>query len=1376
VGSLEGLAGRVSFAAVNGPSSTVVSGDEGAVLELAGAWEGRGVRVRRLRVSHAFHSPLMDGMLEEFAEVAGGVSFAEPGIPVVSNVTGGVAGGELCEPRYWVRHVREPVRFSAGVRCLYERGARRFLELGPDGVLSGMVEECVEGLLAEGRDGGGVAGEGSGTGGSSEGPVLAVSVLRKRRPEVGAFLGALAELWVRGTDVDWGRAFAGGGAARVALPTYAFQRERYWLARGANGGDPASIGQSSAGHPLLGAAVAMADDRGLIFTGRLSLESHLWLEDHAVLGTVLLAGTAFVELALHAGAQIGCPAVRELTLEAPLVLGKGDAVQLQVAVGEPDESGGRPVGIYSRLADTEDTLYDAEWTRHAGGTLTPADTGEAVASERAALLRGEPWPPAGAEAVAVDDLYDRLLERGLEYGPVFQGLHAAWRRGSEVFAEVSLDEQESERAGSFGVHPALLDGALHTMGVVLLEGDDGEGGERRNGDSANSGGQGAGGVRLPFAFGEVELYAAGASSLRVCLFAAGDDAVGLIVADEAGRLVASIGSLVARELPAAQLGAAARGQADDALLTLEWGPVAGSSSVLSVGECVVLEVEDGLAGVLGLVQGWLGDERSAGSRLVLVTRGAVAVKVGEGVEGLAQSPVWGLVRSAESENPGRFVLVDVDGSESPGVLDAALACGESQLAVRDGVVLAARLVGAGGGLLVPDGGGWRLAAGGERFEDLALVDDAGMAGELGVGEVRVGVRVGGLNFRDVLIALGVYPGGGSVGGEGAGVVLEVGPDVEGLRVGDRVMGLLGCLGPVSVGDHRLLAKVPEGWSFAQAASVPVAFLTAYYGLVELGCLRRGERVLVHAGTGGVGMAAVQLAKWLGAEVFATASPGKWGVLRSLGLDDAQIASSRSLEFGQRFRDVTGGQGVDVVLDSLAGEFVDVSLGLLGEGGRFVEMGKSDVRDPVEVAGDHPGVSYRAFDLMEAGPERIQEMFGVLLGLFEDETLQALPVGVCDVRRAPEVFRFMSQARHTGKLALSVPRGIDPGGTVLITGGTGTLGGVVARHLVTEHGVRRLLLVSRSGEDAEGAGVLRAELEGLGASVTFTACDVSDHDALKALLDSIPGEFPLCGVVHAAGTVDDGLVGSLTPERLDGVFGAKADAAWYLHELTEDLDLGLFVLFSSAAGTLGSPGQAGYAAANAFLDALAGYRRARGLVGVSIAWGLWEQASGITGALSAADRARLGRSGLGALSSERALGLLDAAIAGSDPFVFAAPLDRGVLRAHARQGTLPGLLAGLVRVPARRVGEQAGSLARRLAAAPVDEREGIVLGLVLAQAAAVLGHASPDALDAQRSFKDTGFDSLSAVELRNRLNTITGLRLPATLVFDYPTPAATAQYL
>jgi polyketide synthase 12 len=456
--------------------------------------------------------------------------------------------------------------------------------------------------------------------------------------------------------------------------------------------------------------------------------------------------------------------------------------------------------------------------------------------------------------------------------------------------------------------------------------------------------------------------------------------------------------------------------------------------------------------------------------------------------------------------------------------------------------------------------------------------------------------------------------------------------------------------------------------------------------------------------------------------------------------------------------------------------VDASLELLPNGGRFIEMGKTDIRDPGEVSEAHMGVSYRAFDLMEADPERIEEMLGELLELFESDVLEPLPVRAWDVRRAAQAFRFMSQARHIGKNVLTMPAPIDTQGTVLVTGGTGTLGALLARHLVTRHGVGHLLLASRRGPDAEGAGELQAELESLGARVRIAACDLSQREALEALLDSIPEEHPLSGVVHTAGVLDDGVIGSLTAQRIGEVLGPKADAAWHLHELTKHMDLPMFVLFSSAAGVFGSPGQGNYAAANAFLDALAAYRRARGLTGSSLAWGLWEQASGMTGGLSEGDRSRMARSGLRVLSSEEGLELFDGALDAGEALMLPIHLDLKALRAQARMGVPPALFGDLVRVPTRRSSEQGASLARRLATVPETEHEGMVFDLVRAQVATVLGHVSPETIDTQRSFKELGFDSLTAVELRNRLGAVTGLRLPATLVFDHPTTSAVASYL
>ncbi|WP_282615678.1 type I polyketide synthase [Streptomyces sp. AgN23] len=1379
---------RLSVAAVNGPSAVVVSGDTDALEELLVRCERDGVRARRVPVDYASHCAHVEAIEDELLGDLAGIAPRSSAVPFYSTVTGGVLDTAELDAAYWYRNLRQTVRFDETVRVVLGEGIQVFVEASAHPVLTMGIEQTADDHGTQ---------------------ATVVGSLRRDEGGPARFLKSAAEAFVGGADVDWREVFAGTGARRVDLPTYAFQRRRYWLeSEAAEAGDVSSAGLASAEHPLLGAVVPLPDSEGLLLTGRLSLRTHAWLADHAVLGRVVLPGTAFVELALRAGDAAGCDRLEELTLETPLVLPEDAAVQVQLAVSGPRETGHRTFSVYARRDDAP----SESWTRYARGTLTAA--GPTAASADLSV-----WPPTGAQAVETAGLYERLAATGLAYGPAFRGLRAAWRRGDELFAEVALPEDMRTEASRFGVHPALLDAALHVWSA--------------HHDTATD--MKAAGIRLPFAWNGVSLYAVGASVVRVRVVPAGDGGVSVAVADGAGVPVASADALVTRPVGEGEFAAAAA--VGESLYRVEWVPASpaagpevgvrgcavvggdhfgvievlgaeGFAAFDEMGECapeivvvcvgcvgdrgVVSEVSAAVDRVLCWVQGWLAEERFAGSRLVVVTRGAVAVEAGEDVRDLAAAPVWGLVRSAQSEHPERLVLVDVDDAgASLDALREAVLTGEPQVAVRRGEVLVPRLTqGPASGVLVPvdEGRPWRLEPSRERtLEGLTLATAQDAAGELGEFEVRVAVRAAGLNFRDVLISLGMYPDHQALmGSEGAGVVVATGPGVESCAVGDRVMGLwTGGFGPLAVADHRTLTRIPDGWSFTEAASVPVVFVTALYALRELAGVRPGESLLVHSAAGGVGMAAVQLARVFGLRVFATASPGKWDVLRGLGVDDAHLASSRSLEFEQRIRSVSGERGVDVVLDSLAGEYVDASLRLLGESGRFIEMGKADVRSADEVAAAHPGVAYRAFDLVEAGPERIGEMLTEIVGLFEQGALKRLPTRVWDVRRASEAFRFMREARHVGKLVLSVPATLDPEGVVLVTGAGGVLGGVVARHLVAEHGVRHLLLVTRRGSAAEGMPELEAELTGMGASVTVAACDVADRDALAETVERLPAGRGVTGVVHAAGVLDDGTVASLTPERVDAVLRAKVAGAWNLHELTRRHDVALFALFSSAAGVLGSAGQANYAAANTFLDGLAAHRRALGLTGVSLAWGMWAERSGMTEHLGEADLSRMARVGVVPFSSDEGLRLFDSAHALAESLVVPARLDTG---APAVSGTaVPAMLKGLLRrpIPARRAAvhadalrtvDQATELRQRLLGMSLADRGHTVLELIHAQVVAVLGHATPDAVESDRAFKDLGLDSLTAVELRNLLSATTGLRLPATLAFDYPNSKALSEYI
>ncbi|WSJ65961.1 type I polyketide synthase [Kitasatospora sp. NBC_01302] len=1073
----------VGIAAVNGPSAVVLSGTEPAVLELA---EKLDRRTKRLTVSHAFHSPLMEPMLAEFRAITAQLTFHEPKIPIVSTLD---RSADLTDPEYWVRHVREAVRFADAITALEGQGVRAFLELGPDGTLSALAQACV----------------------SAEDEALFTPVLRRDRAEAETFTTALAQLHVRGTKVDWPALFTGLGAQRVDLPTYAFQHEQFWP-RPLTGwiGDVTSAGLGAADHPLLGASLTLADADGHLFTGRLAVDTHPWLADHAVAGTVLLPGTAFVELAIRAGDQVGCGLLDELSLEAPLVLPAKGAVRVQLWVGTADESGRRTVSLYSQ---PEDAPAEEPWTRHATGLLAQ-DPGAPASVEPAV------WPPADAEPLAVDALYDTLATAGYGYGPAFRGLRQAWRRDGELFAEVELPEAHRTEAAWFGLHPALLDASLHAIGIGGVLPDTGQ-------------------ARLPFAWSGVALHAAGAVALRVRIAPKGPDSVSLSLADGTGAPVATVAELVLRPVAMEQL-TASRTAHHESLFQPVWHPVPlPAAPAADGGPWAVLGAADGYgygpdqavgyadlaalreavhqgaplprtlvasftapadpdlpaathrrtAEALALVQQWLATEEFTETRLVALTRGAVTTGDEDAVTDLPAAAVRGLLRSAQAENPDRVLLLDLDtvGDLSHETLSAAVATGEPQLALRDGSAYAPRL-----------------------------------------------------------------------------------------------------------------------------ARVPVA------------------------------------------EPEAEPEPGS----------EAEPVLELELE-------------------------------------------------------------------LELEP---------------------------DLASDPD---------------------LESGGTVLVTGATGTLGALVARHLVAVRGVQRLLLVSRRGARAAGAVELAAELRESGAEVTLAACDVADRAALAALLASL--ERPLTAVVHTAGVLDDGVISSLTPERLAAVLRPKVDAAWHLHELTKHQNLTSFVLFSSAAGTFGTAGQANYAAANAFLDTLAQQRRAAGLPATSLGWGLWAEDGGMAGELSSSDTQRMARGGVGALTSAEGLALLDTATALDGASYVPIRLDLAGLRGLAEAGLLPPLLRGLVRAPMRRAAEAAGgaggsALAQRLAALPEADRAGALVELVRTEAATVLGYPGAHAVETDRAFRDLGIDSLTAVELRNRLNAVTGLRLPTTLVFDHPNPLAIAELL
>ncbi|HVF77732.1 MAG TPA: SDR family NAD(P)-dependent oxidoreductase [Solirubrobacteraceae bacterium] len=1326
---IERFDGRISLASYNSPRSTVVAGEPQALRELLAECEAAGARARMIAVDYASHSQQIESIRARLLEDLRPIAPVSTQIPLYSTTTAGLIDGTRLDAEHWYRNLREPVRFEQATRALVDDGVTAFIESSPHPVLTWAVQETVDDAATDGgRD-----------------RIAVVGSLRRDEGTLACFLSSAGEAFAGGVEVDWEAAFAGAGARRVGLPTYPFQRTRFWFEQraGAGGGDGslAAAGIGAAEHPLLGAAVELAGGDGCLLTGRIASSGHSWLNDHELFEQVTLAQSAFAEMALRAGAEVGCDTVEQLTLEAPLVLPAVGGVRLQVTVSGADDSGRRTLAMHAR--PDADGLADAAWVRHATGTLSEAATAD-----------HEPlpaqWPPSGAVALDLDELYDRLAANGRTYGAELQVVRA-WRLGDELFSEVGLSEKELVDGARFAIHPVLLDAALHPAIAAR--------------DPAS--------VSPALECNGLRVQQPGTLALRVRLSPGEGDTLRLTATDERGALALTIDA-VAMAPPQDGRAAAGRDAALEALYRIRWTPLAASASS-SGGATAQLDAVDIVAPrtvteALALVQGWLVEDRPPDARLAVLVPGAGAVLDGESPDPEA-SAIRGLLRSVQSEHPDRVVTLDVH-EASPREIAAAVATGAAEVALRDGAVLVRRLARAPAD--TAPSGTWRLAP--ERAGALvAAAPDHGDGDRpLRSGEVRLAVRAAGVNFRDVLIAIGVH--GAQLGAEAAGVIAEVGPDVDRLRPGDRVMGIVpGAFGPLAVADARTLVPIPAEWSFAQAATVPVAHATAYLALHDIARLQPGERVLIHAAAGGVGMAAVALAQRTGAEVFATASPAKWDALGALGIDGEHLASSRTTDFAAKF------ERVDVVLNCLTGELTDASLAILAHGGRFVELGSADVRDPAAIAAAFPGATYETVDLFGTKPKSLGKILRAAAA-----QAQPLPITAWDVRDGSQALAFMSQARHIGKVVLTVPHALNPEGTVLVTGATGGLGAVVAEHLAREHGARRLLLVSRRGPDAPGVDSLCERLGQLGCEATVVACDVGDRAALAALLETIDTGNPLTAIVHAAGTLDNGMVESIDEARLAGVMRPKATAARWLDELTRGEDLAAFVLFSSVAATFSHPGQGNYAAANAYLDALAQQRRTNGLPATAVAWGLWGTGSGMSTRLSKEDIEVLAAdTGQRELPVAQALALLDVAIGHREALLVATTLDHASLRAQARSGVLPALLSDLVRATKRttarggaaaRAGATGGSLAQQLAAAAPQQRDELVLELVRAQAAAVLGHASGGDVPPDRPFKELGFDSLGSVVLRNRLGQITGLRLPSTLVFDHPTPLAMAAFM
>jgi acyl transferase domain-containing protein len=1449
------LADRVAIAGINGPTQTVVSGEGVAVEQLLARLASDGIQAQRLTVSHAFHSPLVEPMLDDFERAARRVQASDPQIALVSNLTGrAIERGQELDPSYWRLHARHAVRFSDSLATMYELGCRVFLEIGPQPTLMALGLRSLE-----------------------RPDVMWVGSLRRGQDDCRHMLGTLAALYVAGVPVDWAAFDRDYSRRKVQIPTYPFQRERHWVEMPVSGRAEAGSERPAGRHPLLGRRLASPRLTDIVFETELSPDGLSAIRDHRIFGRVIVPAAAYLEMAAAAATSVfgaGMHSVEDLVIHEPIILDESQRRAVQVVLGSPDERW-MPLEIYSRVAS--DGASADQWTLHAKGRIgRTADDAETEPPNvpQAEMRNGE------MVIVAPATYYDRLSKGGVEYGPAFRGLGALERADGQTAATLVIPACIESEVDQYGLHPALLDACFQALGLALPGGAD---------PAASPD------VYLPVQVGRYRQFGRAEREMRVLArmdvggSPTAETFVGSVILSGAnGKAIAQVDGLrFKRASRAALRRAAGFDGVDELLCEIEWqqladvngvparsahsGPWIVFSDAQGVGDALISELasagadcvrvfrsdaytgpsrgearvrvgaaedfarlvlEVGARGAIaGVVHLWNLDLGSAGpgapadleharaigcvsllhvvqalasredfrASVTVVTRGAQPADEPAGAVSILQAPAWGLGKVIAAEHPDlRARLVDLDeaatSTQAAAQLARELTGGEShehQVAFRGGRRLGARLI--------------RRRAGAEPHQGLPVpvderfglqITQRGMLENLrlapidthppGPGEIQIRVEASGLNFRDVLSALGMYPGEpGPLGGEAVGIVAAVGPGVTRFAVGDPILALTprGFCSIVNTSE-QLAWHRPRGMSVVQAATIPLVFQTAHYALNHLARMRRGERVLIHAGAGGVGLAAIQLARIAGAEIFATAgTPQKRELLRSLGVE--HVMDSRSLAFADEIMAVTNGEGVDIVLNSLAGEFIPSSLGVLRAGGRFLELGKTDVWDGARAARVNPGASYAAVylgDVCHAEPALIEKMFGELMAWFDAGQLKPLPHRTWPIDRADEAFRFMAQAKHVGKIVIEQVTAADrpivrPDGAYLITGGLGGLGLAVARWLA-DRGARDLTLVGRRPPDGAALDAVHA-LEADGVQVTTAAADVADPAAMRQVFAALDSRrVTLRGVIHAAGVLDDGLLVQQDARRFAAVMRPKIDGAWNLHVGCAGRELDFFALFSAGAALFGSPAQGNYAAANAFLDALAWARRDAGQPGVSINWGPWQE-TGMAARLGGRERERWASHGVGMIDTERGLAAFERVLKRGRPQTAVLPIDWSRFLAQWAAGSEPAFF----RAVAERPPAQAPTATERdtadvlqiIDAAPVDDRRTVLESHVRDQVSRVLGIAATS-LRGDRGFAELGMDSLMSVELSNRLKRSLKRQLPATLAFEQPTIDVLTGYL
>ncbi len=1465
---LEEFGDRVAVATANGPENNVISGAADVVEKVVAAFEKKGVGTQRLNVSHAFHSPLMDPMLDEFEAFAATLEYSRPTIPIAANRTGTIVDSAAFDAAYWRDHIRNCVEFATGMLRLEEEGVHAMVEIGPTASLLGMGRRCLPNSKS-----------------------AWIPSLRKGKNDWEMMAAAVSQLYVLGVNIDWRGFDQPWKRNRITVPNYPFLRNEHWIIDASR---PAikGGGRGPSLHPLLGSEFTTAFDSRL-YEARFSADNPKHLRDHVVQGSIVVPAAAYIEQGL-AIAQLqfgpGDHAVENLAIQHALFLPLEGCRVVQV-MASPEMGGRSSFDTYSISGETQEK--NPKWQLHVSGSIVHKD---ALAVPRPAPIDLEEVRRRIVREVSRQETYDVMSARNLVYGESFQVLGSVLRTASEVIAEVELPAAVKQDLDKYHLHPALGDALMQAVaGTVPLE---------PNGDFTPY-------TYVPVRLKRARILGALQDEMRILArrISRADhpspetvesdvfllDAEGNVLVEFAGVIVQRVGRAIdgvhSDDVSDWVYGMTWRPQPFNAEKPARLGTIAILTDQSHVGEQLAKHLvaagakpvlirpgaeyqpgteqivvrcteaddfsqalascnRDASCPLTSIVHLWTLDcgdptttddvalqrlrEQSLASLLrvtqqaarlhsnkppaiLVATRGGQQVTLtGEQATApqpvtASQSAIWGMGRVAAIEHPELHLrLIDLDPAEDASAAanhlleESRQASAESQVAYRGGLRHVARLEhaperlpghGAGDAMRVPKQSPYQL-----RIKESGSFDSLAYEPferpSPGEGQIEVEVHATGLNFSDVLKALGLYPGITDVivpmGIEVAGVVSSVGPGVTRFQVGDEVMGVA----PYSFASHCITAdyamvKKPASIDHEEASTIPITFLTAYYGLVRLAQVQPGERVLIHAGAGGVGLAAIQIAKHLGAEVFATAgSDEKRDFLRSLGVQ--HVMNSRTLDFADQIREITGREGVDVVLNSLPGDAITASLGVLRAYGRFLEIGKTDIysNTMIGLLPFQDNLSYFAIDLdrmLRQKSQYIQAMFAEMMSYFEQGVFQPLPFTRFPTEKTINAFRYMAQRKNIGKVVVSADAAGEADedeapdtfhatqqANYLITGGLGALGLQVAEWLAGRGATHVTLLSRRSPDETARQSV--EMLAQCGLRVATIQGDVADRPSLDAALQQVPADFPpLKGVFHAAGVLADGVMFDMSLEQLGKPLAAKVNGAWNLHDATRELDLDAFVLFSSVACILGSPGQSNYAAGNAYLDGLAAHRCDAGLPATSINWGPWAH-SGM--AKDAGLEEQLASRGMGMLPAQPALNLMGDLIATGYP-------QTAVMMVHwpdlvrASGGSVASLLK--IVTEGIELGTHGGdsaedrALRKSLANLSVPEREVKLCGFFAAQLAHIMGLEVED-IEVATPLNTMGLDSLMAIELKNKIESQLQMALPMAVFMNEPSVASLAKYV